>query len=332
MRCGITEVDPDRMSTLFERFVSRERNEPPDIDVDFEHQRREEVIQYVYRKYSRERAALAATVICYRTKSALRDVGKALGMPLDEVDRARQELHILGPEAATGCQRTLLRARRHAARLSAPPVAACRRLRHLARAARRAGADRECGDARAQRDPVGQGRPGGARPAESGRAGAGHAVGDPAGPGNDLGMEMHAGSGRRIRRCTRMIQKADTIGVFQIESRAQMSMLPRLRPASFYDLVIEVAIVRPGPIQGGMVHPYLRRRRGEEPVAYPSDGGEAGPGTNPGRADFPGAGDGARHGGGRLHARRGRPAAPLDGGVEASRPRWSGAAGRPLPA
>ena len=98
---GITEVDPDRMNLLFERFVSRERNEPPDIDVDFEHQRREEVIQYVYRKYGRDRAALAATVICYRTKSALRDVGKALGMPLEEVDRLAKSFHVLGPEAAT---------------------------------------------------------------------------------------------------------------------------------------------------------------------------------------------------------------------------------------
>jgi error-prone DNA polymerase len=244
---GITEVDPARMSMLFERFVSRERNEPPDIDVDFEHERREEVIQYVYRKYGRERAALAATVICYRTRSALRDVGKALGL---------QNSNLLCELAST---------------LRGFP-------RHLSQ---------HVGGFVISRGPLCELVP----------------VENAAMPGRSviqwdkddleaLGLlkvdVLALGMLTAIRKALqlinlridqvpaedpavyRMIQKADTVGVFQIESRAQMSMLPRLRPENFYDLVIEVAIVRPGPIQGGMVHPYLRRRRGLEPVEYPS--------------------------------------------------------------
>ena len=248
---GITEVDPARMSMLFERFVSRERNEPPDIDVDFEHQRREEVIQYVYSKYGRDRAALAATVICYRPKSALRDAGKALGLPAG----ATPENGVL----------------EIAAMLAGFP-------RHLSQ---------HVGGFVISRGPLAELVP----------------IENAAMPGRTviqwdkddleaLGLlkvdVLALGMLSAIRRCLEMvgkkmheippedpavyamIQKADTIGVFQIESRAQMSMLPRLKPANYYDLVIEVAIVRPGPIQGGMVHPYLRRRRGLEPVLYPS--------------------------------------------------------------
>jgi error-prone DNA polymerase len=263
---GITEVDPDRMNLLFERFVSRERNEPPDIDVDFEHQRREEVIQYVYRKYGRERAALAATVICYRTRSALRDVGKAFGMPLEEVAQLAkrftfwdQKLEPSNPlfELAG----TLRGFPRHLSQhvggfvISRGPLAELVPIENAAMAERSVIQwDKDDLEALGllKVDVLALGMLSAIRRAL-----------------DFLGMKMHQVPSEDPE-VYRMIQKADTIGVFQIESRAQMSMLPRLRPASFYDLVVEVAIVRPGPIQGGMVHPYLRRRRGEEPVAYPS--------------------------------------------------------------
>ena len=264
---GITEVDPARMSMLFERFVSRERNEPPDIDVDFEHERREEVIQYLYRKYGRERAAIAATVICYRTKSAIRDAGKALGVPTAEVERVakaylsfddiprEESLWLQIASALRGFPRHLSQ---HTGGfvISRGPLAALVPVENAAMPERTV--------IQWDKDDL-------------------EALGL-------LKVDVLAlGMLSAIRRALElinkridevpaedpatyaMIQKADTIGVFQIESRAQMSMLPRLRPQTFYDLVIEVAIVRPGPIQGGMVHPYLRRRRKEEPVAYPSD-------------------------------------------------------------
>ena len=267
---GITEVDPARLNTLFERFISRERNEPPDIDVDFEHQRREEVIQYVYEKYGRERAALAATVICYRPKSAVRDVGKALGMPLDEVDRLAKGLAFWDtrqalPERLQGTFLDLVDT------LIGFP-------RHLSQ---------HVGGFVVSRGPLAE-----LVPIENAAMPARSVIQWDKDDLEALGLlkvdVLALGMLSAIRRALqmikmdmsqvpaedpavyRMIQKADTIGVFQIESRAQMSMLPRLRPQEFYDLVIEVAIVRPGPIQGGMVHPYLRRRRKEEPVTYPS--------------------------------------------------------------
>jgi error-prone DNA polymerase len=279
---GITEVDPGRMSTLFERFVSKERNEPPDIDVDFEHQRREEVIQYIYEKYGRERAALAATVICYRPRSAVRDLGKALGLAQEQVERVARSLawwdgdQVLPERLAEAgldpANPVLERLALLAGELVGFP-------RHLSQ---------HVGGFVISRGPLPELVP----------------IENAAMPGRTviqwdkddleaLGLlkvdVLALGMLSAIRRALdflgirmqdipaedpavyAMIQQADTIGVFQIESRAQMSMLPRLRPASFYDLVIEVAIVRPGPIQGGMVHPYLRRRRGLEPVAYPSE-------------------------------------------------------------
>jgi error-prone DNA polymerase len=263
---GITEVDPARMSMLFERFVSRERNEPPDIDVDFEHQRREEVIQYVYRKYGRSRAALAATVICYRPKSAVRDVGKALGMAPEEIDRIAKGFAFweqkIEPSNALFAFAAMLR--------GFP--------RHLSQ---------HVGGFVISRGPLAE-----LVPIENAAMPERTVIQWDKDDLEALGLlkvdVLALGMLSAIRRCLEMvgrkmhevpsedpavyamIQKADTIGVFQIESRAQMSMLPRLRPESFYDLVIEVAIVRPGPIQGGMVHPYLRRRRGLEPVTYPS--------------------------------------------------------------
>jgi error-prone DNA polymerase len=263
---GITEVDPARMNVLFERFVSRERNEPPDIDVDFEHQRREEVIQYVYRKYGRHRAALAATVICYRPKSAVRDVGKALGVPTDEVDRKAKGFAFWDqplPAQNTWMQfAQMLRGfPRHLSQhpggfvISRGPLAELVPIENAAMPERTV-IQWEKDDLEAlgllKVDVLALGMLSAIRRALAMVGKAMHEI-----PPEDPAVYA-------------MIQKADTIGVFQIESRAQMSMLPRLRPKTYYDLVIEVAIVRPGPIQGGMVHPYLRRRRGEEPVTYPS--------------------------------------------------------------
>jgi error-prone DNA polymerase len=244
---GITEVDPARMSMLFERFVSKERSEPPDIDVDFEHQRREEVIQYVYRKYGRSRAALAATVICYRAKSALRDVGKAL--PMEPSSRLLELAQLL-----CGFPRHLSQ---HVGGfvISRGPLAELVPVENAAMPGRTVIQwDKDDLEALGllKVDVLALGMLSAIRRAL-----------------DSIGMKMQDVPAEDPAVYA-MIQKADTIGVFQIESRAQMSMLPRLRPATFYDLVIEVAIVRPGPIQGGMVHPYLRRRRGLEPVAYPS--------------------------------------------------------------
>jgi len=285
---GVTEVDPARMSMLFERFISRERNEPPDIDVDFEHQRREEVIQYVYAKYGRDRAAIAATVITYRPKSAIRDVGKALGLESAQIDqlaksRAWWDRWRVEPEklAADGFDAASLVIRqlcelvnaligfpRHLSQHTGGFVIARGSLARLVPIENAAMPDRSViqwdkddldalgllkvdvlalgmlSAIRRALDLIGE------------RSGARLTIADV--PPDDAGVYE-------------MIEHADTMGVFQIESRAQMAMLPRLRPASFFDLVIEVAIVRPGPIQGGMVHPYLRRRQGLEPVTYPSE-------------------------------------------------------------
>jgi len=285
---GITEVDPARISMLFERFVSRERNEPPDIDVDFEHERREEVIQHIYDRYGRQRAALAATVITYRMKSALRDVGKALGLTSEQIDRLSRTITWWSRQndlPARLCEagfepgnplisrvirltKLLIGFPRHLSQhvggfvISRGPLS---RLVPIENAAMKDRTviqwDKDDLDAvgllkvdvlalgmltaiRRALDLIGSFR--GARvriqdvPAE-----------DPA--------------------VYTMVRRADTVGVFQIESRAQMSMLPRLRPENFYDLVIEIAIVRPGPIQGDMVHPYLKRRQNPDLVEYPSD-------------------------------------------------------------
>src|SRR4051812_1712486 len=264
---GITEVDPARMNMLFERFVSRERNEPPDIDVDFEHQRREEVIQYVYRKYGRHRAALAATVICYRPESALRDVGKALGVDEAEVDRVAKGFafwdHALPDTSLWFRFAQLLRGfPRHLSQHPGGFVISRGPLAELVPTENAAMPERtviqwDKDDLESlgllKVDVLGLGMLSVIKRALAFIGRSMHEV-----PAEDAAVYE-------------MIQKADTVGVFQIESRAQMSMLPRLKPKDFYDLVIEVAIVRPGPIQGGMVHPYLRRRRGEEPESYPSE-------------------------------------------------------------
>ena len=285
---GITEVDPDRMQLLFERFISKERNEPPDIDVDFEHERREEVIQYIYRKYGRDRAALAATVITYQPKSAVRDVGKALGMNLDQVDRlaksiywwhkkeiAEDELRANGFSPDNPLIKKLLYLvglligfPRHLSQHVGGFVISEGKLSQLVPIENAAMADRtviqwEKDDLEAlgllKVDVLALGMLSAIRKALTYISDYTHKPFSLADiPPED--PEVYA-----------MIQQADTIGVFQIESRAQMSMLPRLRPANYYDLVIQIAIIRPGPIQGDMVHPYLARRNGKEDVTYPDE-------------------------------------------------------------
>ena len=285
---GITEVDPSRMSVLFERFISKERNEPPDIDVDFEHQRREEVMQYIYAKYGRHRAALTAALHTYRPKGALRDVGKALGLSLDQVDRLAKSLgwwdgrRIIGqrleeagfdPANPVIVQLAELAAEvigfpRHLSQHSGGFVIARDRLDRMVPIENAAMDERTV--IQWDKDDL-------------------DALGLLKIDVLALGMlscirraldHIGAFSNRPLRlqdipsECPKvydMLCHGDSLGVFQVESRAQMNMLPRLAPRCFYDLVIETAIVRPGPIQGGMVHPYLRRRQNLEPVTYPSE-------------------------------------------------------------
>jgi len=360
---GVTEVDPFEAEVLFERFISEERGEPPDIDLDFEHQRREEVIQYLYRKYGRHRASLTGVIIRYRTKSAVRDVGRALGIDLDRIEAVTRSLHHVGgsaapsgaaerlaialaeqglaPESRLGHQWILLsmQLRNQPRHLSQHPggfviakedvallvpvenaamdnrtviqwdkddldvlkllkvdilalgmLSALRRgllfvdakMRQLMpgppppdwlieekrreQAQRRQLADSGCAvhagnsatrlkiDSRAF--------------SSAGAAAAMGIVADRPGLDSDASLSDIAHGDKPVYD---MLSTGDSVGVFQVESRAQMSMLPRLKPQKFYDLVVEVAIVRPGPIQGGMVHPYLRRREQKEPVTYPSD-------------------------------------------------------------
>jgi len=285
----VTEVDPARMHLLFERFVSKERNEPPDIDVDFEHERREEVIQYIYKRYGRDRAALAATLICYRPRSAIRDVGKALGLHPDM-------LNLLAKSLAWWDKKEEIPDRLRAAGLDPGSRVAEQFLyfvneilsvpRHLSQ---------HVGGFVISRGPLAQ-----LVPVENAAMADRTVIQWDKDDLETLGLlkvdvlalgmltairkaldtiNQYRGSDLTIQKIPaedpqtyHMLQAGDSIGVFQVESRAQMSMLPRLKPQHFYDLVIEVAIVRPGPIQGDMVHPYLRRRQGLEAVHYPSEG------------------------------------------------------------
>ncbi len=285
---GVTSVDPAASALLFERFISEERGEPPDIDIDFEHERREEVLQYLYEKYGRDRAGLAATVITYRMRSAIRDAGKALGLSMDRVDALAKHVDGWGddpkiaqrfneagvdPRSPIGRRvlatvRVLVGFPRHLSQHVGGMVMTRGPLCELVPVENAAMADRTI--VQWDKDDL-------------------EALGILKVDCLALGMltairkcfdliEQHTGKQWTLATIPAedpdvydMICRADTLGVFQIESRAQMSMLPRLRPRTFYDLVIEVAIVRPGPIQGDMVHPYLKRRRGDEPITYPND-------------------------------------------------------------
>jgi error-prone DNA polymerase len=327
---GITAVDPDRIDVLFERFVSRERNEPPDIDVDFEHERREEVFEYIYKKYGRDRAGIVAEVITYRPRSAVRDVGKALGLSLDRVDLLAKKLEWWGHEpipedrlreagldpsdrtirCLTKLVEQILRFPRHLSQhvggfvitrgpldelvpiengampgrtfiewdkndidalgilkvdcLALGMLTAIRKVFDILNGGWRHGENRT---ATVRERPAPTDRY--TTPPNSPPSSLCPSVPLSLRPSVPLSLALHT-IPPEDPSVYDMIGRADTVGVFQIESRAQMSMLPRLRPRTFYDLVIQVAIVRPGPIQGGMVHPYLRRRRGEEPVVYPT--------------------------------------------------------------
>ena len=322
---GITAIDPDRIRLLFERFISKERNEPPDIDIDFEHERREEVIQYIYQKYGRLRAALVAEVISYRTRSAFRDVGKVFGLSEEEIVLARKAFGKQIPiSTGTILWREMLRhfsvPEGNAPSLPKMKASACALGNDGAFPSRREDRDRDLirrihrtmelsaclrsfprhlsqhvGGFVISETPLCEMVPieNAAMPDRTVIEWDKYDV-------DIMGMlkvdVLGLGMLTAIRKGLALINehslhhehlelynvpaedpavyemacKADTIGVFQIESRAQMSMLPRIRPKCFYDLVVEVAIVRPGPIQGGMVHPYIRRRNNEEPVTYPS--------------------------------------------------------------
>lgn len=283
---GITEVDPARIEVLFERFISKERDEPPDIDVDFENARREEVIQYIYNKYGRGRAAIAATVITYRSRSAIRDVGKALELEDDLLEHLAKSIYWWGSDIKeqlsdadvdyndarisqlVALSQSLIGFPRHLSQHVGGFIISQGPLSHLVPIENATMVDRtviqwEKNDLEA------------------------------------LGLlkidVLALGMLSAVQKCLDLVSsyskapltiqqippedpkvydmmgQADTVGVFQIESRAQMSMLPRLRPRCYYDLVIQIAIVRPGPIQGDMVHPYLNRRSGKEAVSYPSE-------------------------------------------------------------
>ena len=285
---GITEVDPGRMQMLVERFISRERNEPPDIDVDFEHERREEVIQYIYTKYGRDRAALAATVITYRPRSALRDVGKVLGLSELQISRLSRSMQWwdgktvddsrvleagLDPDSPVIKRLLYLVSQligfpRHLSQHVGGFVISNAPLHELVPIENASMPDRTV--IQWEKNDLEE---------------LGLLKVDVLGLGMLTAIRRSFGlirdfDGRQYTlasvpaedpRVYDMICQGDTMGAFQIESRAQMAMLPRLRPRCYYDLVIEVAIIRPGPIQGDMVHPYLRRRNGEEAVDYPSE-------------------------------------------------------------
>ncbi len=284
---GITAVDPEKIDLLFERFVSAERKEPPDIDIDFEHERREEVIQYIYRKYGRDRAGIVASVITYRSKSALRDVGKAFGLSLDTVN-------VLS-KAVWGRGAGDIRAE-HIREAGLDPADA-NLARALALAAELRGFPRHLSQ-HSGGFVITKGKLSEVVPIENAAMEDRTVIEWDKDDLDDLGMlkidvlalgmltclrkgldllAAHYGVERRLYEIPPddgavydMLCRADSVGVFQVESRAQMTMLPRLKPRTFYDLVIEVAIVRPGPIQGDMVHPYLRRRAGKEAADLPS--------------------------------------------------------------
>lgn len=285
---GITEIKPGQINVLFERFISKERDEPPDIDVDFEHSRREEVIQYIYRKYTRERAALAATVVTYRSRSAIRDVGKALGLDSALIDHLAKSLawwdrtgDMMKRLEAAGLKpqhklmtlflslvQQILGFPRHLSQHVGGFVITQDKVSDLVPMENASMPDRtiiqwdkddleSMGLMKVDILALGM--------LTALRKGMSYVS------LYDKKIEHLKDIPREDKATYDMLSRGDSLGVFQVESRAQMSMLPRLRPQCFYDLVIEIAIVRPGPIQGDMVHPYLRRRNNEEPITYHND-------------------------------------------------------------
>lgn len=285
---GVTEVDPARMSVLFERFISKERNEPPDIDIDFEHERREEVLQYLYTKYGRDRAAITGVVISYRPKSAIRDVGKALGFSLETVDAIAKNhtwwdgrevmkerfeevglsVDDLQVQQLLHLTQQLMGFPRHLSQHTGGFVLTKGPLSRMVPIENASMPDRTVIEwDKDDLDAMGLLK---VDCLALGMLTAIRKSLDFIGARKGYVFEMQDIPAEDVETYD-MVCKADTVGVFQIESRAQMSMLPRLQPRCFYDLVIEVAIVRPGPIVGGMVHPYLNRRQGKEPVTYPSE-------------------------------------------------------------
>ena len=331
---GITAVDPARMSMLFERFISRERNEPPDIDVDFEHERREEVIQYLYAKYGRDRAALTATVICYRPKSAVRDVGKALGLDPAQVERLARamqwwdgrevedsRIHDAGFDTANpavarvlALTRELIGFPRHLSQHTGGFVISRGPLEELVPIENAAMPERtviqwdkdDLDELRLLKvDVLGLGMLTAIRRAlalVTARRGA------------DFGLSDIPAEDPAVYE---MICRADTVGVFQIESRAQMAMLPRLRPAVLLRPRHRGRDrpARPDPGRDGASVPAPAQRAGAGRLPEPGSGGRAR--AHARRADLPGAGDAARDRGRGVHARRGGRAAPRDGGLEA---------------
>ena len=331
---GVTAVDPVQMNLLFERFISKERAEPPDIDLDIQHDRREEVIQHVYEKYGRDHAAMVANVIRYRSRSALRDVGKALGISETALDRAAKflssydeidprTLRQMGFNISKGPHKQLVELTNEI--LDFP--------RHLSI---------HPGGFLLGHEPVHD-----IVPIENGAMPDRTVIQWDKNDLEDLGLFkvdlLGLGGLTQLDLCFKllkqhrsldfsmatipakdtavfeMICKSDTVGVFQIESRAQMAMLPRLKPEEFYDLVIEISIVRPGPITGGMVHPYLRRRSHKEDVEYPHPSLEPVLKKTLGRAALPGASHASRSGRSRLHPGRGGPASARHGGMASHR-------------
>ncbi|MCF8208949.1 MAG: error-prone DNA polymerase [Rhodoferax sp.] len=299
---GVTEVDPSRTNVLFERFISRERDEPPDIDVDFEHQRREEVIQYIYAKYGRERAAITAVVTCYRPRSALRDVGRALAIPEVLITAMAKEhpgmysREVLAERLQSAIQRVGEASQGDsAAACQLPAPVLLEQWLDLSRQLQRfpRHLSQHVGGFVLTQGPLTR-----LVPIENAAMPERSVIQWDKDDLDAVGLlkvdVLALGMLSAIRRCLLlvgqcrgremrmqdippedsatydMVCQADTVGVFQIESRAQMSMLPRLKPRCFYDLVVEVAIVRPGPIQGGMVHPYLKARANPDAVQYPS--------------------------------------------------------------
>ena len=283
---GVTAVDPQKTTLLFERFISEDRNEPPDIDIDFEHQRREEVMQHIYKKYGRHRAALTAVFISYRPRSALRDVGRALGIDQDRIDALSKGQHWfdgrhVNPDrlrengfdpASPLVQQwmelthTLIGFPRHLSQHPGGFIIARDDLGDLVPVENAAMANRSV--IQWDKDDLDTLRLLKVDILALGMLSALRRMLDMVGRKQGRSLELYQVP-QEDRPTYDMLSRADSVGTFQVESRAQMSMLPRLKPQCYYDLVIEVAIVRPGPIQGGMVHPYLRRRNGEEPEEYP---------------------------------------------------------------